>query len=164
MISIGIDPGLEGAFVAVDHQHNVVHAEIMPTLNVGKGKSRKRALNMQRIVDLLTEIMGRDLVVSAVLEKQQSMPKQGVSSTFKTGRNFGALEMALVALKIPHETVHPTAWQKATLKGIEGLGKDRSILKAQRAVPTLDLTPGMRRKPHDRLADAACMALYGLGR
>jgi len=46
------------------------------------------------------------------------------------------------------------------LKDVSGDGKGRSIYVASQRVPTLDLTPGSRRKPHDGLADAALIAEY----
>jgi len=68
----------------------------------------------------------------------------------------------LVCAKIPYEVVRPRIWQKVVLCGIEGADtKVKSVLKCQRRLPDLDLTPGKKRKPHDGLADAACMALYG---
>jgi len=41
-----------------------------------------------------------------------AMPKQGVSSTFKFGQNFGTLLGILAALGIPHERITPGKWQK----------------------------------------------------
>jgi hypothetical protein len=47
------------------------------------------------------------------------------------------------------------------LQGVAGDGKQRAISWARQACPGLDLTPGAMRKPHDGLADAACLALWG---
>jgi hypothetical protein len=46
------------------------------------------------------------------------------------------------------------------LRDIPGEGKARAIARAAQ-LPGLNLTPGRRRKAHDGLADAACLALYG---
>jgi hypothetical protein len=62
---------------------------------------------------------------------------------------------------VPH-VIEPTpqSWQRVILRDIPGEGKARSIARAAQ-LPGLNLTPGRRRKAHDGLADAACLALYG---
>ena len=166
MIRIGIDNGANGAIVALDRNYGVVLAELMPVLAAGvirKGKkSTKRVLDMKQASMILQELRDRSRDVFAVLEHAQTFPGEGVSTAFNAGRGYGALEMALVCAKIPYEVVRPRIWQKVVLCGIEGADtKVKSVLKCQRRLPDLDLTPGKKRKPHDGLADAACMALYG---
>lgn len=91
-----------------------------------------------------------------IIERQIAMPKQGVSSTFTTGRNYGMLLGALAALRIPHETVHPSAWKKVV--GIPaGAGKDASRALAQRLFPEVDLH---LIKHHGR-AEALLLAEWG---
>jgi hypothetical protein len=48
----------------------------------------------------------------AVLEKVSAMPKQGVSSTFKFGTNFGIWQATVVALRWPMELITPQRWRK----------------------------------------------------
>jgi crossover junction endodeoxyribonuclease RuvC len=152
MTVIGVDPGLRGGIVALDGQE-VVLSEVMPVLKVGKSK---KVIDIVRFISII-----RDLNPSAIaLESQQAMPKQGLSSTFKTGRQFGQLEGVCYTMKVRFEVVRATAWTKEILKGVEGDGKERAIRYIQRRLPGLDLTPGMIRKPHDGLADAACIALW----
>jgi crossover junction endodeoxyribonuclease RuvC len=50
---------------------------------------------------------------TAVVEQVASMPKQGVSSTFKFGRAYGTLLGVLGALAVPYQMVPPTRWKKA---------------------------------------------------
>ncbi len=47
----------------------------------------------------------------AVIEQVHSMPKQGVSSTFKFGESFGFLRGILTASSIRHDSVTPAKWQ-----------------------------------------------------
>jgi hypothetical protein len=54
----------------------------------------------------------------------------------------------------------PQAWQRVVLRDIPGEGKARAVARAAQ-VAGLDLMPGRRRKPHDGLADATCLAIYG---
>lgn len=170
MRRIGIDNGAKGAIVAIDGKAQPVIVEPMPVINVGvtrKGKKgTKNVLDMHRVVAVLREVRdasGGD--VFAVLEHAQVFPGEGRSTAFTAGRSYGALEMALVSLGIPYEIVRPRAWQKAVLSGVEGADtKARSVIMCRRSFPTIDLTPGRRRKPMDGVADAACMALHALHR
>lgn len=167
MIRIGIDNGANGAIVALNRRHEVVCAELMPTLDPGVKRNGKRGtkkvLDMRMVVDLFKRLNESDPDVFVVLEHAQVFPKEGRSTAFTAGRSYGAMEMALVAIGIPYEIVRPRAWQKAILSGIEGDNtKVRSVMKCRRRLPDLDLTPGKRRKPHDGLSDAGCMALYAL--
>jgi len=161
MIYVGIDNGLDGGIVGIDHKLQVVGAHVMPTLQVGSKKSKKaRILDIHACWDILRDFAAHDDVY-VVLEKAQSMPKQGVSGVFKYGEGFGAMQAILIGLNVPHEITHPTHWQKAVLKGVIGTDtKTRAILKCRRALPQLDLTPGRKRKPHTGLADGGCMALH----
>jgi len=156
VITAGIDVGNQGAIVCLDGD-KVVLAEVMPLLNVGKGKRNKYLIDMRKLWETIMD-MDPQMVV---LEKAQSMPGQGVSSVFNYGVGFGALQMALIVSGFPHEIIHPRKWQKVVLDGLPGNDtKKRAILKCQRRLPSLDLTPGKKRKPHEGLADAACMALF----
>lgn len=171
----GIDNGNEGALVLLNAHMNVIDTQLMPTINVGKGRKNRWILDKVRFLAILTgwQTVCRRAIghpgLFVVLEKAQAMPaglhgrRQGTASTFKTGRDYGCAEMALVALGIQHEIVHPRTWQTARLKGVEGGDtKARSVLKCQQSIPQLDLYPGKKRKPHDGLADAANMAAYGM--
>tara|TARA_R110000751_G_scaffold33071_2_gene82573 strand:+ start:247 stop:783 length:537 start_codon:yes stop_codon:yes gene_type:complete len=172
MLRIGIDNGADGGIVALDGGCKVVNSTIMPVMNVGvtrKGKDgkskpgKKRVLDMRVVVTLLRELHASDPDVYAVLEHAQTFPGEGLSTAFNAGRSYGAMEMALVAAGIPYDIVRPRRWQMEVLKGVEGTDtKARAILRCQRAVPDLPLTWGRKRKPHTGLADAACMALYGM--
>jgi crossover junction endodeoxyribonuclease RuvC len=141
-------------------------------IDIGKGKKHRWVLDPQGLCRCLWDVRriaeGQGLFF--VLEKAQTMAPGGGGrspasprSMFQYGRGYGCLEMGLIALGIAYEAVHPRTWGGKVLKGMEGTNtKARAILKCQRAVPTLDLTPGRKRKPHDGLADAGCMALYAM--
>lgn len=162
MIYGGIDPGNRGAIVARRWGGEIVHCETLPLLNVGKGKGNKWVLDHASVLAILRTLAHLDDDLFFVLEKAQSMPDQGVSSVFQYGEGYGALKMALMAVGIPFDVVHPTRWQKVVLHGIEGEStKARAILKVQRSMPDVNLLATVRsRKPHEGLADAACMMDY----
>jgi crossover junction endodeoxyribonuclease RuvC len=155
VVGLGIDPGLSGGVVAVQGGE-VLLSEPMPVVG-----TKRRTLDLRGLRALFLDVLDAGPVVAA-LEHQQPFPRDGRVGSFKCGRGFGSLEAMLVALDVRFVVVRPTAWQRAVCTGVEGDTKLRSILTAQRRLPGLDLTPGRKRKPHDGLADAACLALYAV--
>lgn len=171
MLYGGIDPGNQGAFVLLDHRMMVVSQHEMPLINVGTAAKNKWVLDVRAVDAILAGWVAaaddRQAGLFVALEKAQVMaPGSGSSpasarSMFGYGRAFGAMEGILTARAIAHELIHPLTWGRAILKGVEGRDtKARAILRVSRAIPSLDLTPGRKRKPHDGLADAACLAMY----
>src|SRR5690348_6084670 len=98
MIYLGIDPGKSGAIVALDRQGLLVD---------------KIALDATErdVWDFLANWVA-GAARFAVVEKVHSMPKQGVSSTFKFGQSYGFLRGILTASMVPFDEVTPQAWQK----------------------------------------------------
>jgi len=162
---VGVDPGLSGAIVALaaaeqHHTLRVADSTMMPVIDIGSARRRRRReLDVTAIVAWL-QALGRPDDMLVAVEAQQAMPKQGVASTFRTGMGYGMLRGALLACAIPHVVVTAAMWPKTILRGCPGAGKGRAIAYVQARFPALDLTPGRRRKPHDGLADAACLAVY----
>lgn len=164
MIYIGIDPGKDGAVVVVNEEYEVLDSWLTKevcTVKVGKGSKReyfdiKMAQVLKRAVE---HSPGKVLVI---IEKQGARPGQGSVSMFSIGLGIGLWRGCIAALGLPLVTVHPRTWHKKILRDVPGEGKGRSILAAQSRFPDFDLTPGRKRKPHDGLADALCLCLYGL--
>ena len=146
---IGIDPGLGGA-VAFLPEHRIVDT---PVAMIGTKRSYL-PLEMARVLS-----MYKGEKTLAVLEKQQAMPKQGVSSTFSIGQGFGIWLGILGAFEIPYLIVRPQEWKQEMLKGMSK-EKGAAIKRAQELFPGLGhmLT---RVKDHDR-AEALLMAQYGI--
>ncbi len=92
------------------------------------------------------------VAVLFVLEKVHSMPKQGVSSTFKFGQNYGALRMALTAAEVRREFPTPQGWQGKMQCRTKG-DKNVTKRKAQELWPKLTITHA--------IADALLLAEYG---
>lgn len=151
MITFGFDPGREGGF-AIMSKLGVIHAEPLPYLG--------EELDIARLVML---ILGhRDGGARAVVEKVGAMPGQGVCSMFSFGRNVGELRGMLKALAVPFIEPTPQTWKKIVLAGTDWKGrKEASIEHVMRAYPDVDLLPGKKRKAHDGIADAVCLAEYG---
>jgi len=141
---IGVDPGQSGGLILLDD--TMVKSTPMPETE-------------RDIWDWFDHIrQTTDIAPRAMIEKVHSMPKQGVASSFKFGRGYGGLRMALIAAGIPFEEVTPQAWQKAlaipkrskTETPVQW--KNRLKALAQQLYPDIKVTL--------KLADALLIATY----
>jgi crossover junction endodeoxyribonuclease RuvC len=94
-----------------------------------------------------------------VIEAQQAMPGQGVTSMFSVGQRYGLLTGLLIGLQIPFEAVRPQAWMRAL--GIPPKADKRAhVERALSLFPTAEVT-GPRGGMKDGRADALLIAEYG---
>ena len=154
---IGIDPGLQGG-IATIHKGGEITVLAMPTLKIGK----KRMLDNALLAGTFSLPNILDIKSYAILEQQQAMPKQGVTSMFSIGYGFGALKQCLVDFAIPHEVVRAQTWQKEYfISKKKGDTKAQSIQICKDIFPDLSLLPTPKsRKDSDGLADAALIAEF----
>lgn len=140
---IGIDPGQSGGMVRIADSDG----SIQETAAFSK-------MTDHDIAEVLAAWKDNGLIGSgqARIESVHSMPKQGVASSFKFGRNFGFLLGLLTGLKIPYTLVTPQKWQKEMQCLTHG-DKNVSKAAAQRLWPD--------RKWTHAIADAALIAEYG---
>jgi hypothetical protein len=142
---VGIDPGLAGAIAYYfPEAPGRVIAEDMPTADGMVDCATLAARIRQMAPDL------------AIVERVASMPKQGISSTFKFGTSYGAVLGVLAALEIRTSLVTPQTW-----KSYFSLDSDKEKSRAL-ALRTFAKPPEhfARRRDHSR-AEAALLALYG---
>ncbi len=139
----GIDPGQGGALAIISNDMQTAYAWDFPD-------------SIEAAADLLREVVLDHHPVLTGIEKVGAMPKQGVSSTFKFGQNYGAWLGALSALQIAHIIVTPAKWQRSVLDSGSGDTKTRSLSMARRLFPGVELS---RKKDHGR-SDALLLALY----
>ena len=153
---LGIDNGLDGALVLLDSAGKVLHRRIMPTITV---KDSKREYDEGAIVRLIRDWQPGHVI----LEKAQSMPEQGVASTFSIGKGYGLIRGILAALEMPYTLAHPRTWQGVIFRDLpKSDTKAMSVIVAGRLWPAVDWRASDRcKKPHDGLTDAACIAEYG---
>jgi hypothetical protein len=142
---LGIDPGLTGACAfffpgAPDR----VAAEDMPVV-AGEIDCATLA---RRIVQMGPAV--------AIVERVGAMPGQGVSSTFKFGRSYGAVLGVLAALQIRTHLVTPALWKKH-FKLDSDKEKSRALALRLFAASPEHFS---RKKDHGR-AEAALLAVYG---
>ena len=90
------------------------------------------------------------------IERQQAMPKQGVSSTFKLGYAFGQIVTTCNLSNFPHTIVAPSTWKKDL-----SLPKDKDAARrlAQQWYPHLQ--PKLKRKKDEHRAESILIAHYG---
>ena len=152
---IGIDPGLDGAAVAVTDFGEILAVLDTPTLAVGKGK---RVHDEQAMANWLIA-WGCDLDGPArvAIEAVHAMPKQGVASTFTFGMGYGLWRGLLVGLGLSYDLVTPQKWKAAMMHG-QPKEKDASRVVALRLWP--QSADCFRLKKHAGRADAALLAEY----
>lgn len=93
----------------------------------------------------------------AILERVHAMPKQGVSSTFKLGENFGFWQGLLCSFGIPFETVPPQKWMKTFSLKKSGPTDKPGLPCARQLFPAAEL----HLKKHSGRADGLLMAEHG---
>lgn len=152
---LGIDPGLDGGLALVSGQE-ITRTEPIPVVNV---KDSKREYDIAQLVRTIKH-WNPDHVL---IEKQQAMKAQGVSSMFSIGNGYGIMRGVVVALGIPHTLVHPKTWQKEMFKDLpKSDTKAMSYIVCQRLWPANSWLATLRcKKPHDGMTDAALIAEYG---
>lgn len=147
-VIIGIDPGLSGGIAAITADGEVVSADKMPPTPAD-------------ILDHLQHITSlADHIVCYMEKVGQGMPGQSSKATATFARHCGHLDMALLALGIPTNTVTPNKWEKSYQIGLStGLGKTewKNRLKAK----AQQLFPQLGKKVTLATCDALLLAEYG---
>lgn len=144
---LGIDPGATGA-VAFLHE-------------IENGYVTKHSVHDLPIVDGMVSPAGFHKMIHyltfnhAYIERAQSMPKQGIASTFKYGVGYGAILGVLAALQIPYTLISPRVWKKA----FHLIGKDKEASRALAIqwYPQADL----HLKKHHGRSEALLIARWG---
>jgi hypothetical protein len=151
---IAIDPGLKGGLATYTPQEGL-NVRRMPL-------NEDRKFDIKLVAEFLSE-QSRDATV--VIERQHSMPKQGVASTFTTGFNFGQLVGLAVGMGFTVEVVSARTWKGALLPDpADRRGKEGTIRFVQERWPDTSFIPPRCRSVHDGLADAAAIVAYWIGR
>jgi crossover junction endodeoxyribonuclease RuvC len=135
-IYLGIDPGKAGAIGIIEANGNLIGVIDMPEDPAG----------------LVAAFLAEDPAGSRVIvERQQSMPHQGVASSFQTGKGYGQILGVLAAMGLPHEIISPGVWKKAM--GLSA-DKQKSREMARRLWPSAPL----HLQKHDGRAESLLLA------
>ncbi len=121
---LGVDPGQSGGIGIINPTGR--HSEVF--------KMGETEADTFKIFEGL-----KDRIAFCCIEAVHSMPAQGVSSSFKFGRNYGFLRGVIVALRIPFQEVSPQRWQKELQCMTHG-DKNISKARAQQLFPSLRIT------------------------
>lgn len=152
-IYIGIDPGQTGAMAVI-----VTDIAGSPA-GFNYPKTVVFDYDDGNALSFLQEWTSPNRIWQACLEKVHSMPKQGVSSSFKFGTNFGIWIGRLEALGIPYDFVTPQKWQKVMFDSMtKGDRKAMSLDRARRLFP--DMSDVLKRKKDHNRAEALLIAEY----
>ena len=149
MLIVGIDPGYSGAIAFLDPQGPLFVVHDMPVAPSVKGRTE---LDLNQLYQLLRQDYMRKVVM---LEKVATMPGQGISSAFRFGQGYGAIEMALVACGYERHYVTPPVWKKYF-----GLSKDKGSSRALACQRLPDHAFRFSRVKDDGRAEATLLALY----
>lgn len=146
-VIVGVDPGQAGA-LAVMVDGDIVELHDMPVVD--------KWVSPALLHELRNRVEGtHGLVDLAVVELVRSMPRQGVSSSFKFGAAWGIAVTAFA--DAPLEQPRPTAWKRQL--GISGSDKERSRALALDRWPYL--ADQLKRKKDADRAEAALLCEYG---
>jgi crossover junction endodeoxyribonuclease RuvC len=151
MITVGIDPGLDGA-IAFLSDGAFLAVEDMPFIIKGTG-TVKREVDPAGLIRLLREHVPADDKCAAALERVNAMPGQGVSSVFSLGDSFGCARSTLAACSYEMHVVTPVTWKKHFK-----LTSDKDLSRAL-AVKLFPNAPIHLKKHTDR-AEALLMARW----
>lgn len=141
---IGIDPGKNGGIAIMNN--NKLFLRKMP----------ETPKELHETLKFLNKVSKGNVTV--FMEKVQGLPGMGGSSMFNFGKGFGWLEMALISLEMPVETITPQKWQKEFQLGTKGKlsstqWKNKLKAKAEQLFPS--------KKIFLWGADAVLIAEYG---
>lgn len=152
MIIIGCDPGLNGGLAVINSESKSYLAVPMPVA----GKD----IDAQAVYQWIFLHTGAEAAV-VYLENVHAMPKNGSIAGFKLGEAKGIIEGVVGALGLPLRQVASQTWKASILKGTDK-SKQAAIDFTRRAYPGVNLNPHNTKKAHDGMADAMCIAEYGL--
>lgn len=155
-MSIGIDPGASGGIVAISSLGGrvvQVDSQKMPDTPLDLYLYLSRFQNYSQQCEMSVWI---ELITGYVPKIGKADPS---STAFKQGRNYGHIEMCLIAMQVPYNFVTPGVWQKNM--GVAKKGKEekkeefkrRLKIKAQQLYPSHEWTL--------KTCDAYLIAEYG---
>lgn len=149
---LGIDPGMGGALVSISETEKIVYD--MPTFEITKNGGKRRMIDIQKLMHIIKS----DKATHVFIERVNAQPQNGVAAAFTFGFGCGVIEACVTAAGIPFTYVTPQSWKKAMSCPAD---KDGARMRASQLLP--DMSHNWDLKKHDGRAEAALIALYGLG-
>ena len=131
MISIGIDPGVNGGVAIIDDKWKDKAIEAV-----------KCPDTIKDMADYLNVHCYDNIKTLCIIEKVHSFPGQGVRSVFTFGKNYGQWLGILASHDIPYKEVPPQTWMKHYGAMPRDRGQRKRHLKhlAQSLYPSIKVT------------------------
>ena len=143
---VGIDPGFTGGLSAISPMGNFLTGIRMPIVVSGK----RKLIDGNAIDNWAAQFD----IQHVTIEAPNSMPRQGLQSTFNFGRACGAVETWAVTIGCPVTLVTPSIWKKALKLTPD---KQASLDKARLLFGAHEL---WHVKANDGIAEAALIAYW----
>lgn len=156
MVVLACDPGKDGAIAVLDGRKVLASAFTRDLIGKRDWKEVGPVL-----AAWIRSAHAEHRIGVAVLELYAGRAGEGGGSLLTIGVGWGTVYGILSGLEIPVLTPTSSSWTREMFKGVAGDGKERSVNLCRSVLPDVDLSPGRKRKPHDGLADACCLALWG---
>lgn len=152
-VILGIDPGLTGAYAALNVSGDVVLIADLPIMR----DASSAWIDADTLLSSLLTL--RPSNITAVIERVHAMPRNGSKGAFSQGCTFASTLATLQIARARIEFVTPVTWKRALgLLGEKDLTdterKKRSLDKARLLFPFMDLS---KQKHHGR-AEALLIA------
>jgi len=175
---IGIDPGRDGAIVALNQSGIIVHKGVMPF------DEHLNNFDFLSLCKLIKGIKDDHDSVFVITEKLSPIFGASAHNTFKLGMAYQCAIDAVKALKLGYMDIKPTVWTKLMWKGLHEIRKPETTRKnkdgttskvkgrmdskamslqaVKKYFPSEDLKKSSRCKNfHDGIVDALLLAEYG---
>jgi hypothetical protein len=157
---IGIDCGLSGGIVEIDHAGNIADQQVMPTRKEGN----KNKIDLKALSAYFSKVeKGHTMIV---IEDPGGHAPSAAGLRSMT-YSYAATEALVVAHSFDYQTVRAIEWQRhfwtkpKMPKGMKFDTKAAALNQAEQLWSGNDWTATERsRKPHDGMIDAALIAEY----
>lgn len=155
---VGIDPGKEGAIVALSLEGKIKQHWLLP-------KDEAGVIDYLQLKKIFEEIACKISGGRIYLERAMPMA-MGAKHAFTYGREFSMIEIAILETKLPVVYVEPSKWPKVVCEGIDKdlKPKVRSIMAAKRLFPSevgkIPVSPRSK-VMHEGVVDALLIAEFG---
>jgi crossover junction endodeoxyribonuclease RuvC len=151
MITLGIDPGVTGAWAALSKDGELIQMGDMPIMQDG----RIKWVDGEALWEIVQELkaLDSDKTIYALTERIVPLPQNGRLGAFSQGCTLGSLLAALQVLGCRIELIMPSEWKKHYNLGAD---KKASVNKARLLYPTATF---VRAKDHNR-AEALLIAHF----
>lgn len=164
---LGLDPGLGGGVAVYRFDGAGLEELSLSSMPIAPGGSGKDEIDVTGLTTFLGGFGGwtsMDLVVIervGAMRKGDKGPTQGVTSAFTFGMGYGKLLGVVEFLGLRSERPASPTWKKVVLAGTQK-DKAAAVALVRRRFPKTSLLRTAKcRTPHDGMADAACLTLYG---